>query len=235
MTDGRAATVNKQKPMTVCCGRFLPASRAGPSAAIGLASQCMGKMLEPNFAQVDEILRQIDVASGAAEIHGDYCGLACLSGRDAVDAWIAEIFAEANAEPAVGMKQAAGDMLARLAENSFAALEAGEMEFLMLLPDDAEPLEWRAECLAHWCQGFMHGLGSAGDPERQRQSLEPALIAEIIGDFSEITRAAYGGSETEAEAEAAYIEVVEYVRVSVQLVFEELSGLRASPAGNGLH
>ena len=61
------------------------------------------------------------------------------------------------------------------------------------------------------------------------------MTQDIIRDFSEISRAAFTDDETEAEAEAAYMEVVEFVRVSVQLVFEELHLIRSRPAGGHAH
>ena len=39
----------------------------------------------------------------------------------------------------------------------------------------------------------------------------------------------------EEEGEAAYVELVEYVRVGAQLVFEELHSLRSGPADAGRH
>ena len=45
-------------------------------------------------------------------------------------------------------------------------------------------------------------------------------------DFGEIARVTLGDDETDLEAEAAYTELVEFVRVSVQLVFEEFYDVR---------
>ena len=45
-------------------------------------------------------------------------------------------------------------------------------------------------------------------------------------DFAEIARVTLGDDETDLEAEAAYTELVEFVRVSVQLVFDELYDVR---------
>ena len=103
------------------------------------------------------------------------------------------------------------------------------MEIVLLLPSDDESLEVRAESLGLWCQGFMHGLGAGGEPGAENPLLANGVTREIIADFSEITRAAYSADETEAEAEAAFMELVEFVRVSVQLAFEELYRVRSTP------
>ena len=54
-------------------------------------------------------------------------------------------------------------------------------------------------------------------------------VADIIRDMLEITRATSSGMEEE-EAEDAYIQLVEYIRVAAQLVYEELAEFR-EPAG----
>ena len=111
------------------------------------------------------------------------------------------------------------------------AIDSGDMELTLLLPPDNELLEARAESLGLWCQGFMHGLGSASESGEDSPLLTDDITSEIIADFSEITRAAFTADETEAEAEAAYTELVEFVRVSVQLAFEELHRVRSAPGG----
>jgi uncharacterized protein YgfB (UPF0149 family) len=59
-----------------------------------------------------------------------------------------------------------------------------------------------------------------------------AQLDEILRDFGEISRA--GLTEEEAEgrdaADFALAEVHEYVRISVQLVYEQLASLRAQGA-----
>ena len=42
------------------------------------------------------------------------------------------------------------------------------MAFSLLLPPDDRPLAFRAEGLADWCAGFMHGLGEAAGDGRPR-------------------------------------------------------------------
>ena len=86
----------------------------------------------------------------------------------------------------------------------------------------------RAAALAHWCEGYLHGLVSVdhGDALRQRLAEDP--LADIIRDMLQLTRAAADDSDDETN-EAAYAEVVEYVRVAVQLAYEELAEFRGPP------
>ena len=190
----------------------------------------MGRSTEPDFAVIEEALRTSGLLCEPAEIHGEYCGLACVMGDDAGPAWVVSVLA--------GMDRAAGtvnDDLQSLAETTWNALDSGDMELTLLLPADDESLEARAESLGFWCQGFMHGLGAGSKQVTDSPLLTEGITREIIADFSEITRAAFTADETEAEAEAAYMELVEFVRVSVQLAFEELHRIHSGPTGEQRH
>jgi hypothetical protein len=85
------------------------------------------------------------------------------------------------------------------------------------------------QALALWCQGFLSGIGTTS-PTAVRQSAEGDALGEILRDFAEISRA--GLSEDEAAGHGrpdfALAEIHEYVRVSVQIVFEELAAARAA-------
>jgi len=195
----------------------------------------MGLVPETEFNAVEEMLRDVGALGDPAEIHGDLCGLLCLLGDDARPAWVAQVLADRIGEPAADAVNRATDFLKSLAEQTFNTLEDGEMSFALLLPSDEEALESRAANLGFWCQGFLHGLGAGGGSGHRNHVLEEGVTQEIIRDFSEISRAAFTVDETVAEAEAAYMEVVEFVRVSVQLVFEELHLIRSRAGGARAH
>jgi uncharacterized protein YgfB (UPF0149 family) len=122
-----------------------------------------------------------------------------------------------------------GRILEMAAERTRAALEAGEMGLELLLPDDGAPLRERGQALADWCKGFLFGIGLAG------AALHRALSAdarEVIGDLTELSRLDADEEDNEG-SEAAYAELVEYVRVGVLLIHEELGprdgeGLRSN-------
>lgn len=168
-----------------------------------------------------EALSHAGALGEAAELHGQLCGLACLLGAEAGPAWVAESLQDCHGDAAA--RESAALTLAAVAASTLEALDLGDMSLALLLPDDETPVDVRASELGVWCQGFMHGLSrGAATPE----SLETGVTGEIIRDFSEISRATLGAEETLTEAEEAYAELVEFVRVSAQLVFEELHAQR---------
>ncbi|MBL8200524.1 MAG: UPF0149 family protein [Chromatiales bacterium] len=187
----------------------------------------------PTFERIEEGLRRAEASTDAAEAHGSLCGLVCGLGAGGQSTWLAETLADAQAgEPA---SRQAGALLEALAASTRAALEGAEMTFQPLLPDDSEPLVERVDCLAQWCQGFNHGLFVAGRIADAEAELGSGNTAEIIRDFGEMAQVSVGEEEADPEGEAAYAELVEYVRVSVQLVYEELSDVRQRVQSAGIH
>lgn len=173
-----------------------------------------------------EALSHAGALGEAAELHGQLCGLACVLGPEAGPPWIAEALQDCHGGAEV--RDSAAQALTAIAASTLEALDLGDMSLTLLLPDDDTLVDARAGDLGAWCQGFMHGLSrGAAAPE----SLETGVTGEIIRDFTEISRVAFGADETLSEAEEAYAELVEFVRVSAQLVFEELQGQRRGGLG----
>ncbi len=181
-------------------------------------------MSDVNFEQLSEALDLAGAMGDPGELHGQLCGLACVMGMEAGQAWVMQALADADA-PASTVKLAEEPLIA-IAGRSLAALDDGDMSLQLALPHDDAELALRAEALAHWCQGFLHGLGSSASDD---SILTEGSTGEIVKDFSEITRAGFESDDNEEEAEAAYAELVEFVRVSAQLVFEELQPFRDKP------
>jgi len=187
----------------------------------------------PSFDIVDSRLRQLGASEGATEAHGSLCGLTCILGVRAQAVWVASLIPTDAASPA-GEPADAG-ILGELATHACAALSEGDMSFTPLLPPDDAPLAVRAEALAGWCAGFMHGLGEAAGGRATQAALSRETSREIIEDFAEIARLTLAEEETDLEAESAYTELVEFVRVSVQLIFEELNDVRQGLASAPTH
>lgn len=195
----------------------------------------MGSRTEQDWAGVAAALSSVGSLGQPAEIHGEFCGLACIMGKEAAAPWASAVLGDAVAEESDQCADDATAALVELAESAWSALEAGDMSLELLLPPDEASLEQRASALGVWCQGFMHGLGAAGQPGADSPVVSNAVVREIVADFSEITRATFADHETEEEGEAAFVELVEFVRVSVQLVFEELHGIRTSSVDTVAH
>ena len=186
----------------------------------------------PSYEILSAALDTAGVLGDTAELHGQLCGSLCQLGPQGASPWLADALKGASGTPAA--QNSAQEMLADLAEATATALDDADMSLVLLLPDDAANLEDRAENLAFWCQGFLHGLSAASaDPA----ALESGTTGEILRDFSEISRAAFADDESAEEGESAYAELIEFVRVSTQLVYEEFRGAQRAdqPQASGLH
>ncbi len=193
----------------------------------------MDDLSTPGFELVDSALRQLGAEGSPTEAHGSFCGLACVLGEHARAVWVAGLAVTGPVAPDVDSADAR--VLAELAASTCAALDAGDMSFMPLLPPDDRPLALRAEALVAWCEGFMHGLGEAAGGSAANDILDHETPREIMTDLAEITRLRLGAEETDIEAEAAYTELVEFVRVSAQLLFDELYELRRELAAGRVH
>jgi len=184
------------------------------------------------FTRIDEGLRRVEAPTDAAEAHGSLCGLLCGLGPAGEAAWLAETLADAAGNPAAGET---GGLLEALAAGTRTALDGTDLAFQPLLPDDTRPLVERVDSLAQWCQGFNHGLFVAGRMAGAEAELGSGHTAEIVGDFGEMAQVSLGDDDADEDGEAAYAELVEYIRVSVQVVYEELTPVRQRAASAAVH
>jgi uncharacterized protein YgfB (UPF0149 family) len=182
-------------------------------------------------------LRDSLAAAGAivalAELHGGVCGALCAGGPDAARRWLLEVLDDADAGELVA---AVADDLDELIDTSSKMLEEGELAFEPLLPSDDALLAEQVEALALWCQGFLSGVGSTA-PAAATGSVEGDALGEILRDFAEISRAGLSDDEAagQDQPDFALAEIQEYVRVSVQIAFEELTPVRAAAAAREVH
>ena len=177
-----------------------------------------------DYDELEAALDRCGASWDAAQTHGLLSGRLAIAGAGSGIEWLAQVLEGTDTNNA--QRGACEAMLEALFESTYRQLAERRSEFAPLLPDDEDPTSVRALALAHWCEGFLHGLVSAehGDALKKRLSAEP--LSDIIKDLLEITRAAAdenGDTETD---EQAYAELVEYLRVAAQLTYEELSEFR---------
>lgn len=170
-------------------------------------------MLHVTFPEVVRVLSEARSTVPAAESHGCLCGALCVAAEYPIETWLEEIVPEVNE---LGER---GEPLKLLFEDTVRALRGDQMEFQPLLPDDDTSLEDRAVALSQWCQGFLYGFGTG---EAFNEEELPANVDEILRDLTQIGRATVSLDEDDEGQEQAYSDVIEYVRVGVQLVHDEL-------------
>ncbi len=180
---------------------------------------------EIDHDRLETALRRAGSSWDAAQAHGLMAGRLSVQGIDAGPGCLTQILEVPDDGDALGKELQ--DLLAAMFESTHRQLAERQSAFAPLLPDDSVAVAARTEALAHWSEGYLHGLVSTEHEQAIRKRLAEEPIAGIIRDLLAITRAAVDADGDERD-EAAYAEVVEYLRVAAQLVYEELAGLRTT-------
>jgi len=178
-------------------------------------------MHSENYTEIQRVLCAERSLADAAEAHGTLAGCLCAAVGYRFEDWLQEILPEGQPHPD------SRQTLRELYTDTAGSLEGTNMEFELLLPEDRQPIDERTSALAQWCQGFLYGLGTS---VVQDESGLPGDIGEIVRDLTQITHVAVDSEQSEESNESAYAELVEFVRVGVQLVFDELGPLRDQPS-----
>jgi uncharacterized protein YgfB (UPF0149 family) len=177
----------------------------------------------PDYHEIQAVLGDAEGGPASAEAHGTLCGLMCVAADDLPGAWIDNTLADRGGQVSASAAQA----LTGLHEWTREAIEGDQMRLALFLPGDDLGLGQRTEALARWTQGFLYGLAVRG--LREPEAL-PEPIGELVADFSQIGMAAHDGGDEDDTAEAAFAELVEFVRVGVQVIFDELNPPPKDPA-----
>lgn len=171
----------------------------------------------PALEEIRDALGDLKARVDAPESHGILCGMLSAGGPVQDRDWLRHLAPDADGE--VG----AADSLQALYRATVWQIDDPQFSFTLLLPEEDENLGERTEALAHWCSGFLYGLGVSGVTESTQL---PGEAAEVLGDLAKIASVDYELEQPGEAEERAYEEVVEYVRVGALLVFESLRGPR---------
>lgn len=177
-------------------------------------------MSQWSYAEIQRTLEDARCLTGPAEAHGALAGALCATVGYRLEDWLGEILPDARAS------SMAPGVLRDLFGETEGALVGDAMDLELLLPADDRPLGERAEALGAWCQGFLYGLGSSRVPDLERL---PGDVGEVVRDLAQISHVGADAAEADETGESAYAELVEFVRVGAQLVFEELAPYREPP------
>jgi yecA family protein len=161
------------------------------------------------------MLQQHNIIVSASEVQGILCGM--LAGGMNIDdqEWIQALSDFINqGEP---MAPQAQKGIEQMFDKACQELIEADFALEMCLPDDDTSINERGEALVNWVHGFLLGFGLHQD-DLTKCSAE---AKEALEDFSQIAKLDEKMEESE-ESEQAFFEVIEYVRISTMLCFNEL-------------
>ena len=175
------------------------------------------------FEQLDDKLRAADADSGAAEAHGLLCGAIAAGGRSSPDLWLGHLLGADNTLSVAARE--CGDQLDSLQNEILGQFNDESFGFMVMLPADNAPLSVRTRALGEWCEGFLYGMALGGIREGTART---ETVEEVMRDFYDISHAGFGAEAPNEDDEIAYAEIVEYLRVSVLLLYQELQAVPVS-------
>ena len=176
------------------------------------------------YDDLDEALRRAGAGWDAAQVHGLLTGRLAVGGAAAAPDWLLQVL-DGTDERSAHVTECR-KMLDSLYQGTFWRLSERLSEFNPLVPGDESDARQRTTAMAHWCEGFLHGLVSVEHDQSFKDRLAAEPLSDIIRDLLQITRAAVDEESDAEDNEAAYAEIIEYIRVAAQLAYEELSDLR---------
>lgn len=180
----------------------------------------------PEFDEVTAILDQTEMKLHVSQVHGMVAGI--ISGDYEEENWREAIMGEPLVDEV-------NKVLQRLHDATTKQFIEFLFELEMLLPGEDYSLTERAEALTVWCQGYLSGLQLAGV---SIDKMPDAEATEAANDLIEIAKMNYEQVVASEEDEDAYIELVEFVRMAVILIYQSLHEdlpLMQGPGGNQLH
>jgi len=173
---------------------------------------------------LDHLLKRCGSDWNAGQVHGLLCSRLAVTGAAGARRWFAQVLE--GIDPNSPLRSDCEVALDALCTKTWGQLVDRQSEFVLLLPDDEESATQRAEAMGQWCEGFLHGLVSEKHSEDLKARLAEEPLADIIKDMLQITRAVSGDEQDEDGEEEAFVELVEYLRVAAQLMYEELADFR---------
>ncbi|BFM09472.1 UPF0149 family protein [Halioxenophilus aromaticivorans] len=164
------------------------------------------------YEPLDSLLTNYGSIMGASEYHGLLVGAICCGADETT--WLA------LAEDNLDLPEATPESLTVAGKEMYAVfnkqLAERDFQFQLLLPPVEVELSLSARCLGEWVTGFLAALGEQG----VRADKLTEDTKELLNDMAAIAQISIEG---DSGSDQDFIEVVEYVRVAVFSLFEELT------------
>jgi hypothetical protein len=158
----------------------------------------------------EHVLRQHDHELSAAECHGTLTGLICAGHNDSnIDQWQDLLVDRSKAHSLL-------DAIRGLMTLTERSLESPDFSFQPIFCS-ATSLSERTYALSDWCRGFTLGIGWNNTTSVASFGED---ASEALSDITHIALVEPSAGQTNTE-ERAFVELEEYLRVGVQLIYEE--------------
>lgn len=182
-----------------------------------------------DFDQVKEVVTPHSELESPAFIQGMLIGLLCGDNDIQEAVWIKKLIEEANIK---SIKESFLQVLHDLYQETNKGMNGSGFELELCLPDDSEPLVYRAMMVGQLCEGILYGLGLIGCLNDAENEIAPD-VRELVNDFSDIASIDIddlGKSVEEGDTEESdLMQLVEFVKIGILTINESLNPVDAQP------
>ena len=173
-----------------------------------------------DFEKLDSLRKSASIDMKLPEVHGGICSQICFD-NDYFEEFVPLDQSDDGASVSVQIGAYRKALLKIIDENA-KTLKDGDLDFELIISDENYTIQERAEALSIWCQGFIDGVsfllseqGLKIDQSENKESFE------IIEDFTQISTLDSHSINEEVDEELALMELIEFVRLSVQMIYDE--------------
>ena len=164
-------------------------------------------MDENTYSDLTEWLMEVDATTSASGFDGQLAGMWCRHSLLPDDLALDE----------VDRNVAAWALLLEYSDEVRRRLEDPDCSYEPLMPADSAPLRDRVIAMVEFSAGMLFGIGSAGEIAKDLLSED---VMELLKDLAEICKT--NVNDEGPDAEEAYTEIVEYLKVAAQTLYVEL-------------
>jgi yecA family protein len=176
----------------------------------------------PSFEDAALLFLRTQCQTNPAYSHGYWAGLICGGQSVSPKDWIVALYEKPDAWETLDPTLARFFLV--VAEVTVEQLSDPHYAFQLLLPDDDDPIDERLSSLCDWVRAFLAGFEAQG--KIQPRPVLSTESKEALTDLQEITSLSVTFNDAETE-EQDYAEVVEYVRLAVLLLHQEMLNARS--------
>ena len=174
------------------------------------------------YEQIENVLARIESPYSPEDCHGMLCAMLIVNNSLRCNRWLDEICTLTQNDQLNVLEER--DILQQLYDHTRQELNDALLDFSLLIPENVNELSRRVAALKKWCEGFLFGLALAGVKD---MSQLPEDSFEVLQDIVTISQASEDDEEDEMN-EVAYNDILEYVRVGILLMNEELQPMNSS-------
>ncbi|MFK5985609.1 MAG: UPF0149 family protein [Pseudomonadota bacterium] len=169
-------------------------------------------------------LQQLGMSSSMAEVHALFTGLICSPSQKSTEhafSWTENLDLDLDLNNLL-VKEAL-DVLDSFYQVIETSLSSSQFDFQLAIVEN-DPIEIRLADFSLWVQNFLYGLGLNNSNFKKENNIKNASdqLQEILTDLVNISHAEDYQLENNEEDEQSLFELIEYVRVGVILIADEL-------------